>query len=908
MNEKAQNGTATSEENHLAWIEGAKQEFEEIKDRSSIPGGIAPIAFAGDVDAIADSLPGYAIESEIHRGGQGVVYKSIQKATRREVAIKVMRQGPFAGPQDRARFDREVQILGQLKHPNIVTILDSGSSAGNFFFIMDYVGGMSLDDYALKHDLPVREALKLFAKICDAVNVAHLRGIIHRDLKPSNIRVDPSGEPHVMDFGLAKVDEFDVIADSPGYVQTQTGQFIGSLPWASPEQVEGRPEQIDIRTDIYSLGVMLFQILTHRFPYDVSGGIRDVLNCICNVYPPRPSSINSKIDDEVDHIVLKCLRKDKEDRYQSSGNLAREIRRYLNGEPLESKRDSIGYVLRKQLKRHKLPVAIAASFAVLIAVGFFVSLAFWHRAAVARDVAAEQREIAESNEIQAKTEASKAKAVNDFLQDMLSSADPYQEGRDVLVRDVLRDAVRKIEEGAFNDQPEQEAAIRRTIGVTYRALGFYEEAEPLLRTALSLTAESLGEEHRDTLVTLEELGALLHHKGTLEEAESLLREAIEKQRRVLGENSADTLSSMNDLASVLQDQGKYDESKELYQHALEIGNNTLGSDHDLVLLISNNLASLFLEIGILHEAERLHRQVLDIRTRVNGENHPETITSVNNLGLVLRAQRRLDEAEPLFVRALEGARRIWGEDHAHTVSAMNNLGILKSFRGKLPEAEDLLRRSLDIGEKNLGTEHPVTLNSLNTLAGVLKARGNLNEATGLYRQLVKTRRRVQGDEHPYTLITINLLVELLAIEGKHEEAESLYKEVLDSRKRTLGEEHLDTLMVEFHLANVYRDQGRILDAEPIYRRVVEITEKTSTNDQWQVPAMRATWGACLLELERYAEAETQLRSAHTELARIAGEHHPVTMRAIEELAALYDAWDKDDQASQWRDRLKTDSP
>ena len=330
-----------------------------------------------------DSIPGYEILREVHRGGQGVVYQALQKSTKRKVAIKVMKEGPFAGAADKARFEREVQILGQFQHPNIVGVHDSGSVGNNFYFVMDYIPGQPLDVYMAgaaekeigtkgsknqaRVGLSIESTLKLFAKICEAVNAAHLRGIIHRDLKPGNIRVDPSGEPHILDFGLAKMSAFDPIGDgSPA--MTMTGQFIGSLPWASPEQAEGQPSKIDVRTDVYSLGVILYQMLTGKFPYEVIGNMRDVLDRILRAEPAKPSTVRKQINDEVETIVLKCLSKERERRYQTAGELARDIGHYLAGEPVEAKRDSAMYVLRKQLRRHRLPFAFAVVI-LLILVG-----------------------------------------------------------------------------------------------------------------------------------------------------------------------------------------------------------------------------------------------------------------------------------------------------------------------------------------------------------------------------------------------------------------------------------------------------------------------------------------------------------------------------------------------------------
>jgi WD40 repeat protein/serine/threonine protein kinase len=348
----------------------------------------APEALAGaSVEALArlapDSIPGYEILREIHRGSQGVVYHAIQQSTRREVAVKVMKHGPFADASERMRFEREVRVLSALNHPNIVAIHDSGAAAGHSYFVMNHIEGEPLDSYVERAGAGIEAILRLFVKICEAVSAAQICGVIHRDLKPGNVRIDRRGEPHVLDFGLAKIDPSTAVmaAESVGGggvsarldlplpdAFTQTGQFVGSLPWASPEQAEGLGGNVDMRTDVYSLGVVLYQALTGRFPYAVNGSLRTVLGNIQSAPPAPPRLVRREINDEVETIVLKCLQKERERRYQSAAELSQDIQRYLRGEPIEAKRDSRLYVLRKHLRRHRLPVlAAAAVFFSLIA-------------------------------------------------------------------------------------------------------------------------------------------------------------------------------------------------------------------------------------------------------------------------------------------------------------------------------------------------------------------------------------------------------------------------------------------------------------------------------------------------------------------------------------------------------------
>ncbi len=661
------------------------------------------------------SLHGYELVDLIGRGAMGVVYRAVQRATGREVAVKFMHLGPFGGSHDQARFEREARVLAQLRHPNIVTVYDTGWSHGRFYLVMDYVDSESLDAHVRNRRLPLRERLELFAAICDAAHAAHLRGVIHRDLKPGNIRVDAEGQPHLLDFGLAKLaPDLADTADPESFASsmTMTGQFIGSLPWASPEQAQGLPDAVDLRTDVYSLGVILYQLLTDRFPYRVVGNLRDVIDRILTADPERPSSINPAIDDEVQTIVLKALAKEPVRRYQSAGDLALDVRRYLRGEPIEAKRDSSWYVMKKALRRHRLAATVAAVM-LLVSVTYAVTVSVLYRTA--------------------RHEADRAQRTLAFLQDTLFQASSHRLGSDATLAEVLDFASGKLS-GAFTDEPQIEAALRFTIGSAYETIWQKDKGIEQLRKALELSRASLGAEHPETLRIMVLLGMVLGEVGDPQSAE-LEREALAARRRIYGDRHRLVADSLSESAFTLfhaAEPPQPELAEQYYREAISIYEETIGPAHQ-------DLARSLQAFGYMRsmqkhyeEAEELLRRALEMNRKLLGEDHQFTVEAMLSLADLMQATDRLAEAESMLLHVVEHAPRLFGRGSMPRM--LRRLSWLQVAKADYAAAAESLRKALDLLCELTRQRHPQHVGELDSLRETLK--GTISDEQ--YRAAVRT--------------------------------------------------------------------------------------------------------------------------------------------------------------------------
>lgn len=852
---------------HRAWIAAARQQSDEadrgvLSDGSSIAGGLPPLK--------ADHIPGYELEREIHRGAQGAVYRAVQKGTGRRVAVKLLHDHALGSRLEEARFEREMRVLAVLQHPNIVAIHDGGSHEGRFYLVMDYIAGQPLDKYLHDKRLSLHEIVDLCIQVCEAVNAAHLQGIIHRDLKPANVRVDESGRPHVLDFGLAKFSTQPPESSSAtaimGPAVTQTGQFIGSLPWSAPEQADGSPSRIDVRTDVYSLGVLLYQMLTDRFPYSVSGPMKETLEAIVHHEPTPPRRHRSDVDDELETIVLKCLQKEPARRYQSAGDVARDLRRYLAGEPIEAKRDSLPYVLRKGLRRHWLPAGVAAAFVIVIGVGLIVSLTQWRTAIRERNEAIEARKREQVARQLAADEAGRANSANDFLQTMLSSANPaVSQGRDLTVREVLDVAAQRVERGELSNQPRVEAAVRHTLGRSYLSLGQLNVAEQQLKVALRLNEQVEGARSKAYGESLCWLGVLEQRRNHFDHAEQLQREALDIFRSLNPEEPELIANSLSELAYMADYQGRRDE-------------------------------------GLA-----LTRESLDYYRRAFEPGHPE-ITSMESM-LAARSHDLSDSVEQAQ-RSVDAHVARYGEKHPEVARALTRLAAALTGQSDLPRAVKTQERAVKLMREIFKDESPDTLFAAAELAGQYRRIGQEEKAVALLAELLPAAEKIHGRCNETRLTYMVLSASVMARSGDVAGAEREYRSVIDVDGCPEWATEPMSLNARFALAELILDRGECDAAEPL---VMACKSYAESNPGRASPGMIARIlcirGEIQLCRKEFAQAEILLLEAHSRIAKSIMVGRGFKDRIAGDLVRVYEAWEaaepgtgKAEKAAEWKSR------
>ncbi|MGD2116373.1 MAG: serine/threonine-protein kinase [Acidobacteriota bacterium] len=790
-------------------------------------GGTIPPAGAGD------RIGAYEVEREIGRGGMGRVFLAhrADRTYRARVAIKVLPRG-LVDPEHLERFFRERQILATLDHPNIARLLDAGTTnAGLPYLVMEHVEGERLDTFCDARKLPVRERLKLFLDVCSAVQRAHQSLVIHRDLKPDNVLVDATGTPKLLDFGIAKLLEGSTVPGDPRATLTSLPPMTPA--YASPEQIRGGP--VTTASDVYALGVMLFELLTGRRPHEESAdrddrGDRDRTEDplplrVLRDDPPRPSrvltpeaaanrgatlqSLRRRLAGDLDTILLEALARDPERRYATVGALADDLSRHLDGRPVSARPATVGYRLAKLVRRN--PLTTGLSSALLVALVVFAG-----SMTLLADRLAEERD-------RALREQREADQVSELLVDLFTVSDPARSlGEEVTAREVLDQGARRLRT-ELAGQPELRATLLDIVGRVYRNLGLYDDAAPLIEEGLALRRSTLGPEHPDSLASLTHLARVTQQGGDFDGAEALYLEALDLQTRVLGAAALPIADTLVGLAIVAQFHGRYEEADDRLSRALTILRQAAGDHSRGISDVLSRRASVRSDLQRLDAAEADSREALELDRRALGPDHPEVLSAQNSLANILRYHGELAEAEALYRKTLAAKRRVLGREHPDVAYALNGVGVCLKARGRPEEAEPFIREALEMRRKLLGDDHPAVAVSLNNEANVLRQLGRLDQAERHARESLRlARKHFSGS--PYEAYPLTGLAEILLAREKPEEARPLLERALELRRRVMDPDAPLLARTESAYGACLTGLGRHREAEELLLHARDVLE------------------------------------------------------------------------------------
>ena len=799
----------------------------------------------GDLLPDGRTLGPYRILKVIGEGGMGVVCLAERSDLGNRVAIKMLRDA-WVSPARRERFAIEQRVLAQLVHPSIAQLHDASTLPdGTPYFVMEYVEGLSLTEHCRARACSIAERLQLFRSVCEAVQFAHQHAIVHRDLKPSNVLVTSDGAVKLLDFGISKqLENIDAQAD-----QTQTGLRLMTPSYAAPEQIRGEP--VGIYTDVYALGVILYELLTGQLPFDLpkrTPGTAETM--ILRGEAERPSVLvkstgagasqeRSIAWADLDVLCLTAMHKDAQRRYRTVDALIRDIDHYRKREPLEARPDTLSYRAGKFLRRNQRMVAASA----LVLAGV-VGLVSFYTVRLA-----EQR-------TRAQTEAAKAGQVSEYLIGLFEAGDPFAPGIDSLdARTLLTRGVERAE--ALADQPDVQAQMLDVLGRVHTNLSDYERADTLLRRALALR-RNLSDQSLDVAQTLGNLGNLYRYKGELDSAESYTREALAINQRFLPPGHADLATTLDNLGVILSNKGKYE------------------------------------------EGERVYRQALDMRRELYTEPHALLNHSLNNLGVNLANQGEYAESERYLREALDVGKAVYGADHVGLAEDLANLGVVLEIQGSLEAADSALTEALRVTRDKLGDYHYETAFRMTQLGGALQRMGQQVRAEGILKRARTIEDSVLDRNHRNAAITRLGLAAVYMDRSDAAAAEPLLREAVDILLVSLGERHEFTATSRCHLANALHAQGELQEAERLSRLCLAVLEEALPADHDVLAGLRGKFGALLTTMQRFEEAETVLLDSHEKLrARFSPEDRNVAA-AARRLVQLYEAWNRPEQAERYR--------
>ena len=810
------------------------------------------------------SLGRFQVLREVGRGGMGVVFKGFAESDqyRQPVALKVLRPG--AAPLDlKKRLETEGRILARLRHANISRLMEGGETAdGQFFLAMEFAPGEALDVYCRSRKIGVEERLQLMQVVCGAVQYAHRNLIVHRDLKPANIRVSDEGEVKLLDFGVGKLLRPDAAQDEAETLTLGMHRFL-TPDYASPEQIRG--EEVTTLTDVYSLGVLLYELLAGRRPYRLQGLSPGALERqVSERELPPPSQfaeaegeeqtrrLRRRLAGDLDLIVAKAMHRDPDRRYATVEQLSEDIDRHLQGRPVQARGDSLGYRLGKLIRRHRLATALLLLVALAVLITAFVMVR-------------QQRETTR--------ERDRAQRVSELLVEVLGTLDPQRPAADP--EGVLHRARQKIDEQLQAD-PETRVPLLLSLAEIYLAWDRFGTAEGLYTEAQALSLEAAGAQSPDLATALYGLGIVAFRQGRLDQADEYYLNSLAITEKLLPRSPGRVSNLFNARAVVAKQQGDLPAAEALYREALDAAGKAGGEPDPEVGVTHQNLANLLKARGKYQEAESEYLQSLKIFRGFFGPHHPRAALTLSGLAGLHRKQGRFDEAEAGYREALEIRRDVFGSSHTDVGSSLNSLGLLLVKQGRPGEGEPMLREALKIFEEGLSPEHHLVAGVANNLGMALQALGRYDAARVLYERAMTVWTERLGGEHHLLASGHSNLGDLARDQGRFGEAQGHFEKALAVGEAALGGDHPRVATYHQSLGVIALEGGRFDAAEELLQRALEIRRAKLPGDHPDTAGTLRQIGFLRLRQGRLAEAEELLAEAlHIQEKKLAADALPL---------------------------------
>jgi len=832
-------------------------------------------------ERIGQQVGRYTLVEKIGEGGMGEVWVARQsEPVKRKVALKLIKTGMDSRAVI-ARFEQERQALAVMDHPNIAKVHDGGlAENGRPYFVMELVAGAPLTKYCDDAKLAIRERLELFIPVCQAVQHAHSKGVVHRDLKPANVLVavvDGKPVPKVIDFGVAKAMSGKLTEET---FSTQFGAVLGTLEYMAPEQAGLSLADVDTRADVYSLGVILYELLTGLRPFDSSrlrsAALDEMIRIIREEDPPsltsrlstdeslpsvaavrgvEPARLLSLVKGELDWIVQRCLEKDRDRRYETASNLARDVERYLADEPIEARPVHAGYRLKKFLRRHRGPVLAAGLLFLALLAGVVGTT--WGFLEARRSATAEARAKDEAIKRLSQIEKGNEILLAVFRDLDVRAARTANEPTEALLARRLVKAAEQLEGEAVGD-PLAVARLQDQLGVSLISLGHADAALKFLHKAWETRRAAQGADHRETLESLNNLAACLLALGDFNKALPLLEEALERKKATLGPDDGDTLTAMNNLASAYQRAGQFDRAIPMYDAAVKRLKVIKGSDDRATLAAMNNLATAHRGYGDLKSALPVLEEALERSTAKYGRDHPDTLMVMGNLASMYQDANRREPSLRLWEESWRLRKAKLGSDHPDAISSMN--GVAEGYRiaGRVAEAIPLYEEGIKLSTARSGRNNSGTMVLMNNLAAAYYAAGKVELALPLLENILEYYRTREGPDHPNTLASMNSLAAARQLAGRLAEALPLFETAALGFERRGFKDRNATVMVA-NTAAAYEAAGQLDKAERWRRKWLAVLKERSGVESAAYAAELALLGDNLLRQKKFADAETVLR-------------------------------------------------